>query len=231
MHTISQELIDNGDMEFSYSDEDVLEMKREYIKGEIADFWSLPSYMDAKWLVNDMDRNILDFCHEYEMWQILNIEFIGRLSAFLKHLHRMGGEHHVVEICAGNGKLSYHLRENGLDIRATDNYSTEMRRDSSMVERADFMDALNEYSPEIVLFSWPHPTEQEHVALEALNHPTVKYLIKIDDTSIHGDIYDNSEYMELKRPNLYSLCFLDNKKISYNSSVEIFAKPDVGIKL
>ncbi len=215
---------------FIYTNEDVSGMKREHVEGKITDFWSLPSYMDAEWFVDVLDGNIMYFCHKNKIWQILNVEFIDRLSAFLKHFHKMEGKRPIVEICAGNGKTSYHLRKSGVDIIATDDYSMEMRRDTSMVKRADFLDAIDSYLPEIVLLSWPDPNN-EHVSLEALNHPAVRYLIKIDNIDAGGDIYNNSEHMELRRPTRYGLCIFDHNTFHSYSHVEIFAKPDIGIRL
>lgn len=74
----------------------------------------------------------------------------------VKALTGLVGKRPCLEIAAGDGTLSRFLSEAGGDIRATDDYS--WRHDVSYpesVQRMDARTALEHYSPEVVLCSWP----------------------------------------------------------------------------
>ena len=55
----------------------------------------------------------------------------------------------VVEIGAGNGKLSHLLRDRGVNIKPIDIVSK-----TDFVEELDGVSAINKYSPNIILTSW-----------------------------------------------------------------------------
>ncbi len=77
---------------------------------------------------------------------------------FVTHLAGMIGERPCLEVGAGDGSLSLFLKERGVDITATDDYSWEKSIDyGTHVERLDAGKALEKYGPEVVICSWPPP--------------------------------------------------------------------------
>lgn len=82
---------------------------------------------------------------------ILTQEFVDELQKEMQR--RRLADIPMIEICAGKGKLSYHLRKLGIDIIATDDYSQKMERDESLVERLNHEEALEKYKPRLVIAS------------------------------------------------------------------------------
>lgn len=66
------------------------------------------------------------------------------------------GSRNCLEIAAGDGTLTQFLSDRGVKIRGTDDYSWKHEVNyPEFVERADAVDALRKYSPEVVICSWP----------------------------------------------------------------------------
>jgi len=87
-------------------------------------------------------------CSKHRQYQVLNSDFVYRLADELE-AHKQP----IVELCAGNGKLSYHLRKRGINIIPTDDFSWTMKRER-FVERLSYDDAIRKYQPETALVSW-----------------------------------------------------------------------------
>jgi hypothetical protein len=76
-------------------------------------------------------------------------ELIARLAELI-------GNRSCLEIAAGDGTLSRFLKDAGVDIRATDDHSWKHDVDyPNTVLRMDARTALEHYSPEVVICSWP----------------------------------------------------------------------------
>jgi hypothetical protein len=74
----------------------------------------------------------------------------------IEELFRIIGKGHCLEIAAGDGTLSRFLKQRGVQVTATDDYSWQHSVSySEWVVKKDARDALNLYSPEIVICSWP----------------------------------------------------------------------------
>lgn len=71
-------------------------------------------------------------------------------------LSRIIGKRHCLEIAAGDGTLSRFLKQQGVPVTATDDYSWQHSVSyPEWVVIKDARDALSQYSPEVVICSWP----------------------------------------------------------------------------
>lgn len=79
--------------------------------------------------------------------------------SLIKRLARLAGGRNCLEIAAGDGALTRFLRDAGVNVVATDDYSwaQHVNFDDS-VERMDAVKAIRHYSPKVVFCSWP-PSE------------------------------------------------------------------------
>ena len=74
----------------------------------------------------------------------------------VKELANEIGDRKALEIAAGDGTLSRFLRQEGVDITATDDYSWSHSIDfPDDVENQDATTALKEHEPQVVICSWP----------------------------------------------------------------------------
>ena len=113
----------------------------------------------------------------FGVFTILTQEFVTELYKELMR-RRLAGLP-ILEICAGKGLLSHHLRKLGVELIAIDDYSTDMPRNKEVVERLSHRQALEKYSPRVVLGSWL--PMQSQIGDDVLNSPTVDYFILIGE--------------------------------------------------
>lgn len=74
----------------------------------------------------------------------------------IKELAAMIGDRRTLEIAAGDGTLSRFLRDEGVDVVATDDHSWSHSIEfPDDVERQDAISALDEHRPQVVICSWP----------------------------------------------------------------------------
>jgi hypothetical protein len=74
----------------------------------------------------------------------------------IKELAKIVGNRSCLEIAAGDGTLSRFLREQGAPVTATDDYTWQHAISyPKWVENKKATEALSDYSPEIVICSWP----------------------------------------------------------------------------
>lgn len=125
------------------------------------------------WKYGSMSGLWDDFCKEKHIYHAFCYEFVEKLAEEVKGLNAGG---RVVEICAGNGKLSYWLRQFGVPSIATDNYMERMDRKPQHVERLSHKQALGKYRPELVIGCWLYGGGIE---LDALDSPHVGYYLNI----------------------------------------------------
>lgn len=75
---------------------------------------------------------------------------------FFSSVKEMVGDRTCLEIAAGDGFLTRYLEAEGVNIRATDDYTWAHRiKFPEFVEKKDAASALKEYSPQVVFCSWP----------------------------------------------------------------------------
>ncbi|PJJ06769.1 hypothetical protein CLU90_5740 [Janthinobacterium sp. 67] len=103
-------------------------------------------------------------------------------DAFVRRVAEIIGERSCLEIAAGDGTLSRFLRQEGIQVRATDNYSWHDRISfPADVERLEAIAAIRKYAPEVVLCSWP--PSQNNFEREVFQTASVRiYLVVV---SIH----------------------------------------------
>ena len=123
----------------------------------------------------------------------------------------------IVEICAGNGRLSYHLGQRGIKIIATDDYSRKTDR-MDIVEELNHQAAIEKYDPSIVLASWMPPIKP--IDVDVLRYPGIEHLVHIGDQDPCGTINryfisDNYVSEEAGR-------HLIKSKRRYPSTIEVF---------
>jgi len=134
----------------------------------------LPTYSEAieilrlisEATVTEISSSHIDFKGVFNLW---NVEFVDALA---DELRCMGPP--IVEVGAGNGKLSYHLRQRGIPVIATDDYSGGITQNHSIVERLTHIGALAKYLPSTVLASGV-----PYIANDVLEFHTVDCFIQI----------------------------------------------------
>jgi len=178
-----------------------------------------PTYEEATRLLDLFDQRVSEdysqeelgiFCHKNNIYMIYTKEFIDELARKISLINNSP----IIEICAGNGKLSHQLRKRGIDIAATDDYSWGMHRNETLVERISHRDALQKYNPKIVVASWiPY---KSRVGFDVLDFPSTKYFIDIGEsmgnsTWMTEEIYEKKEWEETewKRARRFSVCRMD----------------------
>ncbi|WP_310829570.1 hypothetical protein [Paenibacillus pedocola] len=96
-------------------------------------------------------------------------------KALIKELGVLIGDKKCLEIAAGDGTLTRFLNENHIPCIATDDYSWKHYIQYPVfVEQADAKTALQKYSPEVVLCSWPVP-----------KNPYEKHVFKTDSVNLY----------------------------------------------
>ncbi|MBI2101367.1 hypothetical protein HYT53_02045 [Candidatus Woesearchaeota archaeon] len=158
------------------------------IMEKIKDVGRLPTYEEVQYFLRAVSENKggirskLGLIYPHDSYSIYTGEFVDELASVIRGLN----EHPIIEICAGNGKLSYHLRKRGLEIKATDDYSLkEIERQEELVERATHNEALRRHQPRIVLGSWI--PNQTRIGFDVLGFPTVGYFIDIGEDNLAED--------------------------------------------
>ncbi len=118
----------------------------------------------------------LILCKIHNIYHAFCYEFVQKLAEEIQKLEIKGN---IIEICAGNGKLSYWLKHFGIPSIATDDYSLDKikNRDPKYAERLSHMEAIAKYNPELVIASWI--PQDSRIAMDVLDSPKVKYYIDI----------------------------------------------------
>lgn len=157
--------------------------QRERLMNNLSEPYWLPSVKELRPVVDsftnekgifklsEQERNLwLDFLRNEKnpVFEIYTKEYIEGLSKYIigqseKYKGNEGDKVFVLEVGAGNGKLSYFLKqeiskgmENSITLKATD-FPTEYYTISSPynnVEKLSYQKALEKYQPNIVLCSW-----------------------------------------------------------------------------
>ncbi len=160
--------------------------KLEALARKLLSFDELLSFEDARELLNSEEgREILGNQNLYTalqvkgIFQVYTTEFVQELAKNIRGVrNKINSKKDILEVCAGDGKLSCHLRKQGIPIMATDDYSwSRVNYDPSKVENLDHYEALKKYNPEIVLASWlPNASTIE---LDLIKYPSTKAIILV----------------------------------------------------
>ena len=123
------------------------------------------------------------YCAKYG-FVLLSKELI---DALVEYLH----DKKVLSVMSGSGYLEKHLKDNGVDIIATDDYSWCNRRPNYFndakengVEDMDAVEAVNKYGDwaDIILLCWPYMDDGAYnVLMEMRNHPDTIMLYEGED--------------------------------------------------
>ena len=106
-------------------------------------------------------------------------------KALIRELAALIGDRRCLEIAAGDGTLTRFLREAGLAVTATDDYSWHRHvRYPKTVLRQDARTALRAHKPEVVICSWPPASNTfERLVFET---PSVQLYIAINSRAQYG---------------------------------------------
>ncbi len=105
-------------------------------------------------------NELLTFCHENYIFEFWNREYIQALAEYIntrKATIKAKGEMVVLEIGAGNGKLTHYLNKfTNDDIRVMAIDSGEWGLDENIfpVEKFSHKEAIKKYQPDLVICSW-----------------------------------------------------------------------------
>jgi hypothetical protein len=159
----------------------------------------------------------------YHVW---TEEFIESLA---DHINGLGVTGNLVEIAAGNGKLSYWLRKKGIEIIATDKNSglsglgelsrwrARNKEQEWPVEIMDYAVALRKYQPEFVLASWllpqnPFEKNSPRIQEAIIDNPSTRFYVEIrgilagvDCTGICAKRYSQFDVLHPEELQRYSL--------------------------
>ncbi|MFA5825388.1 MAG: hypothetical protein WC825_05365, partial [Gallionellaceae bacterium] len=98
--------------------------------------------------------------------------------ALIKALAEMIGTRNCLEIGAGDGTLTRFLKEEGVQLTATDNHGwSQAVKYPEWVIKLDAREALAAYTPEVVICSWP-PAQNDFERV-VFNTPSVQLYIVI----------------------------------------------------
>jgi len=117
----------------------------------------LPSYKTVEQFFREYTcperySQFFDFVERYGIYQFWNKEYIECLAGEIK---RRVGSDLVLEVAAGDGMLSFWLRQYGVNVKATDSgkWYDKIKR-STEVEILDAVSAIRKYKPRMVVASW-----------------------------------------------------------------------------
>ncbi len=184
------------------------------------DIDKLPTYAEALHLVHFVHDSSLNFCFQSGIHNMYNAEFVDALASELEKI----GEFPIVEVCAGSGKLAYHLRERGINVLATDDYSwNQIKRDEKFVEKLSHKEALEKYKPKVVIAAWIHFYDSQ-IGKDILNYPTVNYFINIGEEGwISAETWSIVNYKGFETP--VPLKDVEKYSIERNGKHRNFASP------
>jgi hypothetical protein len=117
----------------------------------------------------------------YAVHQFWNQEYIMCLADEIKK--RVGGEL-VLEVAAGDGMLSYWLRQYGVNAKATDSGAWYDRiKKRAPVEIIDAVSAIKKYKPKMVIASWLPVSEPLDIQIfNTCAEERIPYIILIGET-------------------------------------------------
>lgn len=149
----------------------------------ILDVKGLPTFEQAQRFYSVLkgrgEEALSDFFQENDIFQVWNEEFIEGLVSLIKGLETQP----ILEICAGNGKLGYHLQQRGINLHMTDDGSWHINS-NGLTEKLDYNEALKKYEPQLVIAAWPE--QWTRIKWNVLDFPTLKYFITIDNPYYAG---------------------------------------------
>ncbi len=122
---------------------------------------SIPKYDKAVNIILNTDW--FSVCHEYGIFEIFTQEYIKELSNFIEK--RFGKNIKIVEVCAGDGRLTKVLKEKGFNIIGIDDRSRQKDEKGKTKEKQDIkypdfiinqeaLQYIKDIKPELIIASW-----------------------------------------------------------------------------
>ncbi len=192
---------------------------------KILSIGELPTYAEAEALLRLFYRKYKGshadkwekFCNASGIYNIWNVEFVKTLAEEIRRL----GSFPIVEICAGNGKLSYHLRKAGIDIKATDSQGYD-----PFVEEHDHAKTLKKYKPQVVVASW---SPKDRISHDVLDYPTVNHYLHIGNPDMCGigeNVFMRKDFThsDLRNVEEFSIGMTDYRGAIYHCYVWLFSR-------
>jgi hypothetical protein len=194
----------------------------------------LPSYKTVEQFLREYTRPeryalFFDFVERYGIYQFWNKEYIECLAGEIK---RRVGSDLVLEVAAGDGMLSYWLRQYGVNVKATDSgkwYDKIKRRGE--VEIIDAVSAVRKYKPRMVVASWLPWDEPIDVQIFNEKVPFI-VLIGEEHGACGSQLFWNEsywekagyqvEYTECDRWNLCRTDYIREGTVGYHSTTAIY---------
>lgn len=170
-----------------------------------------------------LKESIIDFkgkklAEEYQSNNLSSIseEFSGFLNKLLeKEVYQQSGNYVIVtqklisslvkklegkkvlEVMSGTGLLAWHLKENGIDIVATDSGDWNLKEiEPGFVKKIDAVNAIEKYSSaEIVLMCWPYMDNNAFQVLKTLKpHQLLICCGEVKGCTADEDFWNNYDY-------------------------------------
>ncbi|MBW2999686.1 hypothetical protein KY339_03360 [Candidatus Woesearchaeota archaeon] len=113
------------------------------------------------------------------VYHIPTVEFEDALAEFINSL---GVKVPILEIGAGDGKLSYGLQQRRVPIIATDNDEIGLSNGNELVEKISHDKALEKYNPELVIVSWLPP--ESGIQKDIVQFPSVQHFLEIKNCNL-----------------------------------------------
>jgi len=140
---------------YTIKDMNKLAQELEEQRKPILDPKSLPDFEYASKVLKRLHPNAIPtFLKDNNMRVVFNKEMVEGIEKKCRELKT--SEKPILEMYAGRGELTYHLRQRGLDVIAIDDFSKSDEYDGNikrleLVENMDFSEAIAKYQPEILI--------------------------------------------------------------------------------
>lgn len=162
----------------------------EYLKSD-----KIP-YFFPNFLINNIHINMRSLYIYYRGFTLINSLFIDDLINFI-------GNKKVLEIMSGKGFLTRILKQRGIDIIGTDNYSWKDHWNETYtdIENIDSIEAIEKYKDrDILIMSWAYMDDTAYKCLmrmREVNPNMIMIFIGEDEGGCTADysFYENAEYV------------------------------------
>lgn len=146
------------------------------IKEKILSIEKLPTQSDCInlmiYLNSKKRNNWAKWCMENKIYLIVHDRLINGLYSLISELSPIN----LLEVCAGQGKLTYWLKQKGVEIKAVDNHTWHGVPRSEYVEPLDCSKAL-EYGPDMVIGAFVDGLT--NIPIDVLRYSSVKYFVHL----------------------------------------------------
>ncbi len=179
---------------------------------------SMTAYRLA-WPLLRQRRLLLPLVRRRGIYCFYSRSFVRRLAKLVRET----ASGPVLEVAAGDGTLARFLQTEGVDVRATDDYSWAQHiAFDDTVERLDAVKALRTYEPTVVVCSWPPPANSFERAVFASTSVQL-YVVVLSRTRANAgawDVYDSQTQFDMVRDSRLSRLVLP----SGSSEVVVFRR-------